>query len=188
VSEGQGPPPGHAVAGLAARIGTLGRRVDGVDQRLGGLERQVGETVTMVVELVEQEEAATRAERAVWWLELPPEEKPQALRELVGWVDEILRDCYPEFIKDLGTCWYRHRDIVQELIALRSAWFTAYQDKSASTTAAIEWHDRWFPGAMARCKAAIKARGCKSGHEEPPRTAALQGSQDFKAFLESLAV
>ena len=189
-------PQGNSVAGLAAQIGTLGRRLADVEERLNGLGRdgegvaelrgQVGELAGLVRELAEREETETRGERAVWWPDMRPgEERAEALRLLGGWVDEVLRARHPEAYKELQACWFLHTDVLDELTALRAAWFAAYRDTQGSTTAAIEWHDRWLPACMARCKAAIKARACnKSGHQDPVRTETFLGSETFKQFAE----
>jgi hypothetical protein len=186
VSEQQDPPSGEPVAGLPARIGTIGRRLGDAEEparRVGGPGRRAsryGAGPRRARRGRHPAPTGVLVARAVGG------GQASLLWELAGWVDEVLRECYPEAVKDLGSCWYRHLDIVNELIALRSAWLAAYQDKAASATAAIEWHDRWLPGAMAWAKAALRARGCKSGHEQPPRTAVAQESQDFKTFIDSL--
>ena len=84
----------------------------------------------------------------------------------------------------LGGCWYQHADVLDELTALRAAWYAAYRDPEAPATAAIEWHDRWLPGAMRRCRAAIRARGCKARHEKGTlATVPLMDRQDFRNFI-----
>ena len=120
----------------------------------------------------------------VWWPDLPAgRPRAEALQSLGRWVDEVLRARHPEAYNALGTCWFLHPDILDELTALQAAWFAAYRDKASPGTAAIEWHDRWLPRAMARCRAAIKARGCKGRHEkESQATAAFLDRQEFKNF------
>ena len=99
----------------------------------------------------------------------------------------MIRGRHPEAYKDsLQPCWYRHPDVLDELTALRAAWYAAYRDSAASATAAIEWHDRWLPGAMTRCKAAMKALACdKNGHQEPRKTTPFSDSVEFKEFTEA---
>ena len=76
--------------------------------------------------------------------------------------------------------------MLDELTALHAAWHAAYRGKAAPATAAIEWHDRWLPGCMARCKAALKARPCdRDGHQSPPGTGAFHDLAAFKDFTES---
>lgn len=133
------------------------------------------------------EQAGEQAQRpetqgAVWWPDLPTgQERAEAVHSLGRWVDEVLRARHPEAYNELGTCWFWHPDILDELTALQAAWLAAYRDKAPSGTAAIEWHDRWLPGAVARCSAAIRARGCKGRHEkESHPTMAFLDRQEFK--------
>ncbi len=115
--------------------------------------------------------AGTGGERAIWWPDLPAgQERTAALCLLRAWVDDVLRGRHPALFHDsLQACWHRHEDVLDELTALRAAWHAAYLSTAAPATAAIEWHDRWLPGCMARCKAAVPARPCDiDGHRSPP--------------------
>ncbi len=105
-----------------------------------------------------------------WWPDLATgDSRAEALESLGAWVDEVLRAQHPEMYNRLGDCWYQHPDVLDELTALRAAWYAVYRDPEAPGTAAIEWHDRWLPGAMRRCRRAIRARGCKGRHERERR-------------------
>src|SRR6201996_2709242 len=120
-----------------------------------------------------------------WWPDLATgESRAEALESLAAWMDEVLRARHPEMYNRLGACWYQHPDVLDELTALRSAWYAAYRDPEAPATAAIEWHARWLPGAMRRCRAAIRARGCKGRHERmAPATVPFMDRQDFRNFI-----
>jgi hypothetical protein len=125
---------------------------------------------------------------AIWWPDLPAgQQRTAALRLLGAWVDDVLHGHHPELFHDsLQACWYRHADVLDELTALRAAWYAAYRGKAAPATAAIEWHDRWLPGCMARCKAAIRARPCdQDGHRSPPGTGASGDSVAVQEFTGS---
>ena len=152
------------------------------------LRRQVAALAALVAKLAEREEAETRGARAIWWPDQPAgEERTAELRSLGAWVEEVLRARHGEAYRGIQSCWYLHPDVLDELTALRAAWYAAYRDTSASATAAIEWHDRWLPGCLARCKAAIKARACdKSGHQESTaRTDPFYDSAEFDAFTKA---
>jgi hypothetical protein len=68
----------------------------------------------------------------------PTYEDRRAAWNLLGaWVDEVLRGRHPELYKSLKKCWYQHPDVVDELSALRVAWYGAYRDPRASATGGI---------------------------------------------------
>jgi hypothetical protein len=173
---------------LDRRLDALGQDVETQRQDLADLKSRLDDLTTLVGELAGRRAAETRDERTIWWPDVPAgQERAAALRLLVAWVDEVLRGHHPELAQDsLQACWYRHDDVLDELTALHAAWHAAYRGKTAPATAAIEWHDRWLPGCMARCKAAIKARPCdEDGHQSPPATEASNDSVAFKESTES---
>lgn len=96
-------------------------------------------------------------------------ETERRVTELSRQLDAVLRARHPEAYNELGTCWFLYPQILDELTALQAAWFAAYRDKASSGTAAIEWHDRWLPGAMARYRATINiATAPTKGHDARP--------------------
>jgi hypothetical protein len=51
--------------------------------------------------------------------------------------------------------------------------------------AAIMWHDHWLPGTMARCKAIIRARGCKAWHQKQlDSTVSFLDRPEFRNFAK----
>lgn len=174
----------HDMTMLEHRLDKLAEAADEVDE----LRHEVSKLQNGVRDVAEPaDESAKRpeAQGAVWWPDFPAgQERAEALQRLGRWVDEVLRARHPEAYNELGTCWFLHPDILDELTALQAAWFAAYRDKASPGTAAIEWHDRWLPGAVARCRAAINARGCKGRHEKEPRaTVGFLDRQEFKNFV-----
>ena len=173
---------------LDRRLGALGQDVKAQRHAAAELRTHLDDLTALVRELAERQAAETRGERAIWWPDLPAgKERTAALRLLGAWIDEVLRGHHPELVNDsLQACWYRHDDVLDELTALRAAWYAAYRGKAAPATAAIEWHDRWLPGCMARCKAAIKARPCdQDGHRSRPGTGASGDSAAVQEFTAS---
>jgi hypothetical protein len=173
---------------LDRRLGALGQDVTTQRHAVAELETRLDDLTTLVRKLAERQPAETRGERAIWWPDLPPgQERAAALRLLRAWVDDVLRGHHPELVNDsLRPCWDRHEDVVDDLTALQAAWHAAYRGKAAPATAAIEWHERWLPGSMARCKAAIKARRCDTGgHQSPPGTEASDDPAAVKEPAES---
>ncbi|MHB2023228.1 MAG: hypothetical protein ACYCO3_07865 [Mycobacteriales bacterium] len=103
--------------------------------------------------------------RHAWnWATLPAEEARIAWAQLAGWVDQLaarygLHETIP-------ACWYAHPPIVEELTALRAAWFAAYHPRAKPDQAAV-WHD-----ALDRVLNRIHGwnrTGCAGTHrDEPP--------------------
>ncbi len=173
---------------LDRRLAALGQDVETQRHAVAELRTRLDDLTTLVPERAERQAAQTRGERAIWWPDLPAgQERTAALRLLRAWVDDVLRGHHPELVNDsLQACWYRHDDVLDELTALHAAWYAAYRGTAAPATAAIEWHDRWLPGCMARCKAAIKARPCDTdGHQSLLKTEASCDPAAFKESTES---
>jgi hypothetical protein len=173
----------HDLTLLELRLDKLAEAVGEVDtlrDEIVKLRGEVRDAAGPVAGLVQHPET----QRAVWWPDLPAgKARADSLGDLGRWVDEVLRSRHPEAYNDLGTCWFWHPDVLDELTALQAAWLAAYRDPASPATAAAEWHNRWLPGAMARCRAAIAARGCKGRHEkEPPATTGFLDRQEFKNF------
>jgi hypothetical protein len=168
----------HDLEGVERRLEEFGRTSIEIDD----LRRETHELAGIVGELASRRETVP----ALWWPDLPPgPARAEAVQGLGVWVDEVLRGRHPEAYSELGTCWFQHPDILDELTALQAAWFAAYRDPAAPPTAAIEWHDRWLPGTMARCKAAIRVRGCKGRHEkQPDSTVGFLDRLEFKNFAK----
>jgi len=169
---------------LDRRLGALGQDVETQRQAVAGLCTRLDDLTALVGELAGR--PAAGGERAIWWPDLPAgQARTAALRLLRVWVDDVLRGHHPGLVADsLQACWYRHEDVLDELTALHAAWHAAYRGQAAPATAAIEWHERWLPGCMARCKAAIKARPCdKDGHQSPG-TEVLDDSAAFTECAE----
>ncbi len=168
----------------AQDVTTVQRRVDDLAETVSEVDTLRAE-VAAVAEVAENLATAPAHAPAAWWPDLATgDSRAEALKNLGVWVDEVLRARHPEMYNKLGGCWYQHADVVDELTALRAAWYAAYRDPEAPATAAIEWHDRWLPGVMRRCRAAIRARGCKARHEKATlATVPLMDRQDFRNFI-----
>lgn len=162
-----------------------------VQRRVEDLAETVSEVPTLraevaaVAEVAENLATAQVAGPVCWWPDLATgDSRAEGLKSVAVWVDEVLRARHPEMYNRLGACWYQHPDVLDELTALRAAWYAAYRDPAAPATAAIEWHDRWLPGTMRRCRAAIRVRGCRARHEkEAPATVPFIDQQQFRNFI-----
>jgi hypothetical protein len=170
----------HDLDGVERRLDEVGR----VTLEIETLRQETREIAAIVGQLVQRRATVLAPAPAPWWPDLPAgPEREEAVQNLGLWVDEVLRARHPEAYNELGTCWFQHPDILDELTALRAAWFAAYREPKAPPMAAIEWHDHWLPGTMARCKAIIRARGCKARHEKQlDSTVSFLGRPEFRNF------
>jgi hypothetical protein len=187
---------GEILADLAREVTaidpvTVRRRLDGLAETMGEvdvLRAEVAAVAQVGAEAAAAQAPVTAAQApgtAAWLPDLATgDDRSRALQNLGAWVDEVLRVRHPEMYDRLGACWFLHPDVLDEMTALRAAWFAAYRDPAAPATAAIEWHDRWLPGAMRRCRTAIRRRGCKGRHErELAISAPLLDRQEFRNFV-----
>ena len=108
------------VTGLADKIAELGRRGRPAGGGAGGDGEEQPPLPSWL--LVEDDSAAVGM-----------------LDELVGWVDAV----YLRFEgAALPSCWLRHLDLVEELVALRGGWVDAYEGPKRSWKAVGDWLDR----------------------------------------------
>ena len=87
------------------------------------------------------------------------------LAELRGWVEEFARRHYPGYMTRLPSCWANHPEAVWELSTLSAEWERVYGDPdNRDLPGALMWHDKWFPGVLARLAASIKCDqgGCRT--------------------------
>ena len=100
---------------------------------------------------------------APWWR--VDEAKGKAmLAELCEWVEEFARRHYPGYMTRLPGCWANHPEAVWELSTLSAEWERVYGDPdNRDLQGALMWHDKWFPGVLARLAASIKCdqAGCR---------------------------
>lgn len=125
-----------------------------------------------------------------WWnLRMAGQARRRAvLEDLTDWLG-WLHEHYP-LAEHVPGCWWRHPEVVQELVSLRAAWAAAYDDAGAGPQAPAEWHDRWLPGALARV-ASWGTRPCVNAgvHVERPTTAygsPMDDPPDFARFLSDI--
>jgi hypothetical protein len=84
------------------------------------------------------------------------------LGALRDWVNGFLRVQYPGY--QLPDCWAAHREALWELGNLHMEWRRVYRDpRAADLAAALSFHDRWFPGVLARLARSISCdeAGCQ---------------------------
>jgi hypothetical protein len=165
-------------------VKALARTVAALGDQLGDLRGQVralkrhdwqagGKTVTGLVARFEAltaqvadalDAAAPRGPAAPRWDNLDRAARARQLAALREWVTTIL---IPGWVDggsyQLPDCWDRHEQALWELGAIAARWRQAYDRDRPDLALALEWQDRWLPGAMRRI--ADAARDCKMGHQ-----------------------
>jgi hypothetical protein len=98
---------------------------------------------------------------APWW-GVDQEQGEAMLADLRGWVGGWLARHYPGYVTRLPSCWWRHMEAVWELSALRTEHERIFADpENGDQQGLLAFHDRWFPGVLARLAAALA--DCKNG-------------------------
>ena len=187
--------PVASAAALSAQIGLVAQRQEELAravQRLGtsaaefdqlrGYVEQIGVILANVAKEVAAQDVTTVQRRVDDLAETVSE--VDTLRAEVAAVAEVAENLATAQGPDPASWWPDLATGDSRAEALQAAWYAAYRDPAAPATAAIEWHDRWLPGAMRRCRAAIRARGCKARHEkEQPATVPFMDRQEFRNFI-----
>jgi len=70
------------------------------------------------------------------------------LADLRQWADTVLRQHYGGY--ELRECWPRHIHAIWELSTLAAEWHRTYSGTRPNLARALEFYDRWLPGAMRR--------------------------------------
>lgn len=106
---------------------------------------------------------------APWWC-VDQAEGEEMLASLRQWVETFFRRHYPGYADRLPRCWANHPEAVWELSTLRAEWDRIYADEdNRDLQGALNWHDKWLPGALSRLSGAIRCdeAGCRV--RSPPR-------------------
>jgi hypothetical protein len=142
------------LTGLTRRIDRAG--LDTLAARFEALADRVEEAL---------DAAAPKGPAAPRWDRIPADQRQAQLDWLRAWVDGVLR---PGYIAGgsytLRDCWDQHEQALWELGLVAAWWGYIFSRVRArpDTALALEWHDRWLPGAMRRIDAAT--RTCDMGH------------------------
>ena len=127
------------------------------------LERESGQTAMLLLEVKRlRAELAEAIESrklkpppAPWW-GVGQEQGEAMLADLRGWAGGFLARHYPGYVMRLPSCWWRHMEAVWELSALRTEHERIFADPEAGDLQGLlAFHDRWFPGCLARLAAAL---------------------------------
>jgi hypothetical protein len=159
------------VADIRRRLETVTRRLDQaeLDQlaaRLADLDSRFGEFAGTINDALDA--AAPKGPSAPRWDNLDPAARAAQLDALRTWVGNIL---IPVYVVGggytLADCWAQHPQAVWELGTIAVAWSRAYLRRRPDLALALDWHDRWLPGAMRRLEDAT--RRCAIRHQPGSR-------------------
>jgi hypothetical protein len=174
----QPDPKAPDVKALAATVASLSDRLADTRGQLGILKRRLHAagikdgTPNLVAQfeaLAKQvadalDAAAPRGPAALRWDNLDRTARARQLAALKEWVDKIL---IPGWVRggsyELAPCWPAHEQALWELGAIAVRWRQAYDRNRPDLALALEWQDRWLPGAMRHIAEAT--RDCKMGHQ-----------------------
>jgi hypothetical protein len=155
------------VADIRRRLETVTRTLDQaeIDQlaaRLADLDTRFGQFAGTINDALDA--AAPKGPPAPRWDNLDPAAYTAQLDALRTWVDTIL---IPIYVTGggytLADCWAEHPQAVWELGTIAVAWRRAYLRRRPDLAQALDWHDRWLPGAMRRLEDAT--RRCAIRHQ-----------------------
>jgi hypothetical protein len=134
------------VAALRGQVRLIFARLDkaGVTGDLNLADRlaELARTVTQTLD------SPPRGAAAPYWIGLDPAEHAAQLAELRQWTDTVLHREYGGY--QLAACWANHPHAIWELSTLAAEWHRTYSSNRPSLDRALEFHDRWLPGAMRR--------------------------------------
>jgi hypothetical protein len=146
-------------AALAAQVATLRGQVSALKTRLDndviGKQlvalaeiKRLRSQVTELAQALTKTRDRQRGPAAPYWVGLSPQDHATQLAELRQWTDTILRREYGGY--QLPGCWPNHPHAIWELSTLAAEWHRTYDSTAPSLDQALEFHDRWLPGAMRR--------------------------------------
>lgn len=159
------------VADIRRRLETVTRRVDQAEidrlaARLADLDIRFAQFADTISDALDA--AAPKGPPALRWDNPDPDVYATQLDALRTWVNKIL---IPVYVTGggytLAECWAQHPQAVWELGTIAVAWRRAYVRRRPDLALALDWHDRWLPGAMRRLEEAT--RRCTIRHQPGSR-------------------
>lgn len=178
----------ETIAALAAQVGELRQLVSSVKSTVtrwdARLEERAGSDLVLRLEVKKLREDVARVSAALagaletrnladqpaprW--DVSAEKEASQLAELRAWVGGFLIVQYPGY--RLPACWPAHREALWELGNLHAEWQRVYADPRGGHLAAALWfHERWFPGVLARLTRSIPCdeAGCQNQYRTDGR-------------------
>ena len=135
------------VAALRGQVRLINTRLDQAGLRgdldLAARFEELARTVSDALDA-----AAPRGRAAPYWLGLDRDTYAAELAGLRQWADTVLRQQYGGY--ELRDCWPGHIHAIWELSTLAAEWHRTYSGLRPDLARALEFYDRWLPGAMRR--------------------------------------
>ena len=147
----------ESLAALASQVADLRGQVRAINERLDHAGLRAGLDLAARFEDLAQtvaealDAAAPRGPAAPYWIGLDRDTYHARLAELRRWADTVLRQHYGGY--ELRNCWPRQIHAVWELSTLAAEWHRTYSGGRPDLARALEFYDRWLPGAMRRISA-----------------------------------
>jgi hypothetical protein len=148
---------GESLAALAAQLADLRGQVRALGDRLDQAGLRPGlDLAARFEELTGTVAGALKAAApggpaAPSWIGLDRDTYAARLAGLRQWADTVLRQHYGGY--ELRDCWPRHIHAIWELSTLAAEWHRTYDGPRPDLARALEFHDRWLPGAIRRITA-----------------------------------
>jgi hypothetical protein len=145
---------GESLAALAGQLADLRDQIRAINDRLDQAGLRAGLNLAARFEDLAQivagalDAAAPRGPFAPYWIDLDRDTYRARLADLRRWADTVLRQHYGGY--ELRDCWPHHTHAVWELSTLAAEWHRTYSGTRPDLARALEFHDRWLPGAMRR--------------------------------------
>jgi hypothetical protein len=134
-------------ADMRAKIGRLTADLDVLAAQVEQLAQDLADAV----------ETGQLRVQAPTWVGLSDDDRAAQLAQLRTWVDGILIPSYTPPEGTLRPCWPRHMSAVWELSTLAAEWKRIYKARSRDLQGALDFHDRWLPGALRRVREALRS-------------------------------
>ena len=134
-------------ADMRAKIGRLTADLDALAAQVEQLAHDLADAVN----------TGQLRVQAPTWVGLSDDDRAAQLAQLRAWVDGILMPSYTPPEGTLQPCWTRHMSAVWELSTLAAEWKRVYQARSRDLQGALDFHDRWLPGALRRVREALRS-------------------------------
>jgi hypothetical protein len=150
------------LAAHRAQISKLTRRLDqaGINEGSNLVARFEALAATVAEAL---DAASPSGPASPRWDTMDASQRAAAVARLSEWVTAVLR---PGYVQGggfkLADCWRQHEQALWELGALHTQWLKIYGRPKPPAALALEWNDRWLPGAMRRI--ADATHNCEMGH------------------------